>query len=157
MSTTAIRKAQAANAQMSDGVGGLTIVASAARTVSADIGDTRLSNMRNARAVLFVLDVTAQSGTAPTLDVAVVAKIDNSYTLLARFSQYAATTGKKAIKMYRDTTQAAELVLDTLANVAATGGFAAGVTEWDDILVVKWAIAGTTPSFTFSVKAYPIY
>jgi hypothetical protein len=130
------------------------LLASAVQTASgtgADVGDRSLEL---ASALLLVLDVTAQAGTTPTLDVVIQAKIGGNYVNLARFSQYAAATGPKAVNIKRDQAFATELV--PAADPAVGSGLLANNHDWLATLRVKWAIAGTTPSFTFSVTCFPI-
>lgn len=101
---------------------------SGATTVTGDSGSRRLNP--RAEKLSVVVDVTAQSGTAPTLDVTVQWSHDGGTTWVSTssdaFTQYAATTGTKM------------LLLDAKAPVYR----------------VLWAIAGTTPSFTFSVTSW---
>lgn len=101
----------------------LTMIGSAARTATAagdwfDVGD--------AHTLRLLLDVTAASGTTPTLDVVVQTRkdaSDSSPRTAATFTQAtAATNERKAVS-----------ALDRQARVNCT-------------------IAGTTPSFTFSVS-----
>lgn len=111
--------------------GPTTVVASAARTttgqsaaiVSADvevawIGDSALSLMVN---------VTAASGTTPTLDLSLQWSSDGGTTwhtpdTAQTFAQITATTAK-------------------VKNFAVLG----------DVYRIVWTVGGTTPSFTFSV------
>lgn len=109
------------------------LVASAARTAtgtgSAQCGFGRYEKFT------FQLDVTAASGTTPTLDVTIQHSIDggtNWFTLVA-FTQKT-TTGEE---------------LKTEAEVEAATAEAYG-----DCFRAIWTIGGTTPSFTFTVKAF---
>ena len=133
---------------------GVELLASAARTADATGADVTNATFETARALLIVCDVTAQSGTAPTLDVAIQAKIDGSYTTLARFSIYAAATGKKCINVKRDLSFATEITL--AADPAVSTGLLINNHDWSNILRAKVVITGTTPSFTFAVTAYPV-
>lgn len=132
----------------------ITLLASAARTATGTGADVTDVEMEKATSLLVVINVTAQSGTTPTLDVAIQVKLDGSYTNLARFSQYGAATGKKAGNVKRDLSFATEIVLE--ADPAVGSGFAVNQHDWSDTFRVKWTIGGTTPSFTFSVACYPI-
>lgn len=101
-----------------------TLVASAARTTSSDSG--ALSGYGDASTLRCVLDVTAASGTTPSMTVTLEDTLDG--TNWHQIGTFAAKTaaGVEAINV--------------------TAPFA-------DRIRVKWAITGTTPSFTFSVTA----
>ena len=80
--------------------------------------------------VVFILDSAAGTGTTPTLDVTVEASADNS--------TFAAVSGA------------------AFTQVTTTAGRQKLVVNHDDVaryLRVRYTIAGTTPSFTFSVTA----
>lgn len=102
----------------------MTIVASAARTTSGT--QTFGTQDSGRKAMRMQLDVTAASGTTPTLDVVIEDTIDgtNWNTIGSAFTQK---------------TAAGRQVLDFQ-------GLFTGQ------LRVRWTIGGTTPSFTFSVK-----
>ena len=116
----------------------LTVLASAARTATANSSD--MEN-RAARGVRLFLNVSAVSGTTPTLDVKVQVKdpISDTYIDLpnAAFAQKT-TTGSDELTIYPGVTTAANRAVSTA-------------------LSQKWrvvaTIGGTTPSFTFSVAA----
>lgn len=113
-----------------------TAVASAARTASGDGSD--LTN-RNAKGAVVTLDVTAATGTTPTLDVKIVAKdaLSGKYVDIpgASFSQKTGT-GTDTLVVYPGVAETANRsVSDVLPRT------------WR----VSWTIGGTTPSFTFSV------
>jgi hypothetical protein len=102
-----------------------TAVASAARTTS---GNQTFGTQDSGKKALRVqLDVTAASGTTPTLDVVIEDTLDgtNWNTIGSAFTQKT-TTGRQVIDIQ---------------------GLFTGQ------LRVRWTIGGTTPSFTFSVKA----
>lgn len=102
----------------------VTLVASAARTTSSNSGAIAgFSDVNNAR---IQLNVSAASGTTPTLDVLVEGTVDgtNWYTLNT-FTQKTGATNDVAL----------------VQNIVG------------DQLRVRWTIGGTTPSFTFSVVA----
>src|SRR5262245_21679853 len=82
--------------------GGIELLASAVRTVNGSGVDISDRTIEQASALLIVIDVTAQGGTTPTLDVVIQAKIGANYVNLARFSQYGAATGPKGINVKRD-------------------------------------------------------
>lgn len=103
----------------------LTPVASAARTTSSDSGWLNCEKYSTLR---LILDVTARSGTSPTLDVTVFTADDSSGT-----NARAATGSPFAQK----------------TNVAAERKTFTGL---DAYYRVAWTVGGTTPSFTFSVS-----
>lgn len=73
------------------------------------------------------LEVTAASGTAPTLDVVLEDTLDGTtFNVVGTFTQ---------------ATAAARQVVNVTA-------------PFTDRLRVRWTVAGTTPSFTFSVLGY---
>lgn len=132
----------------------ITLLPLTARTASGAGSDFQEGSIGSAQSLLFELDVTAQSGGTPTLDVAIQAKMDGQYVNLARFSQTAAATGKKVVHVHRNRAAAAETVL--AADPVVGTGYLAGDFEWLDTLRVKYTIAGTTPSYTFSVTVTPL-
>lgn len=132
----------------------VTLLASAARTADGAGSDVSDAALEIASGLILALDVTAQSGTGPTLDVAVLAKIGASYVILGRFSRTSAATGEKGIVVSRDLAFATELA--PAADPAVSTGLLVNNHHWMSTLKVKYAIAGTTPSFTFSVVAYPV-
>jgi hypothetical protein len=99
------------------------VVPSAARTTSGDSGI--LTGYGPARTLRVQLDVTAVAGTSPTLDVYVEDTLDGStWNVLA----------------------------PALARATAVSRQVVNITEvFADRLRVRWVIAGTSPSFTFSV------
>lgn len=104
------------------------VVASAARTATGNSGALRLPSP--ARSASLLLDVTAASGTTPTLDVSVEWSHDGG------------------------TTWAASQPTDTFTQITAAGK---AVKRFDvkgpDYRIV-WTIGGGTPSFTFSAREY---
>lgn len=115
-----------------------TVLASAVRTATANSAD---QVNRFARGVRLFLNITAASGTAPTLDIKVQTKDPVSGVYLdlpgAVFAQKT-TTGSDDLTVYPGVAETAnETVSDALSRT------------WR----VVATIAGTTPSFTFSVGA----
>lgn len=104
-----------------------TLLASAARTASGNSPD--LTAYNGAKLAVY-LDVTAASGTSPTLDVTVKAKdpASGKYFLIGTFAQM---TG--------------------IASAAIFIGGGADVEFATRTYRIEYVIAGTTPSFTFSV------
>ncbi|NUO35882.1 MAG: hypothetical protein HOQ45_02430 [Nocardioidaceae bacterium] len=102
------------------------VVASAARTASGNSG--ALTGWGSASTLRAQLNVTAASGTAPTLDVVLEDSVDGGTTwnTIGTFTQ--ATTGARQV-----------------INVT---------TPFTDTLRVRWTVGGTTPSFTFAVDVY---
>lgn len=100
-----------------------TVVASAARTVTGNSG--ALPNYGAASALRAQLNVTAGSGTSPTLNVLIEDSVDDGVTWN--------TVG-------------------TFAQRVGVGREVVNVTvPFGDVLRVSWTIGGTTPSFTFAV------
>ncbi len=101
-----------------------TMLASAARTVTGDTSATPTACGKHKEAVFF-LDITAASGTTPTLDVVIKTKdpASGKWITLATFTQKTAVGNE----------------MKGQANLLGSQ------------LAVFYTIAGTTPSFTFSV------
>jgi len=100
----------------------VTLLASAARTTTASAA--AVTGFAAARQLCLQLQVTAASGTAPTLDVVVQDTVDGTnYNTIATFTQAAAVT-REVIRL---------------------------ATPFTDSLRVVYTIGGVTPSFTFSV------
>jgi hypothetical protein len=138
-----------------DALAAVTLKASgeeSADTTGVDVAD---ANLEKASALLLLLNVTAQSGTGPTLDVAVQAKIGGLYYNLARFAQRGATTTKTALIVKRNPALVSELTLE--ADPAVGSGLLNNDgAQWIDTLRYKSDLGGTTPSYTYSVTVYPI-
>ena len=102
-----------------------TLVASAARTASGNSG--ALEGFGPYDRAVIQLDVTAASGTTPSMTVTVEDTVDGTnYNTVQAFAAKTAV-GREVIRI---------------------------TTPFSDTLRVSWAITGTTPSFTFSVSAY---
>lgn len=99
-----------------------TILASAARTTTGASGSIDFST---ADEVLVMLNVTAASGTTPTLDVSIVT-VDDDGT---------------------------EYTIATFTQKTAVAKEAKGVSVFGSKLKINYTIGGTTPSFTFAVTA----
>lgn len=112
----------------------VTLVASAARTASGDSGT--LEGFGDVTAARVQLNVSAASGTTPTLDVVVEDTLDGtSWNTIGTFAQKVAA-GREVINMHAGKAESA-----TFQPLFAD--------RWR----VRWTIGGTTPSFTFSVAA----
>lgn len=101
------------------------LVTSAPRTASGDSGP--LDGFGDSTHLRAQLEVTAASGTTPTLDVVLEDSLDGTtWNVVGTFAQRVGA-GRQVI------------------NVAA---------PFADRLRVRWTVGGTTPSFTFSVAAH---
>lgn len=101
------------------------LVPSAARTASGDTGT--LDGYGVADSARVQLEVTAASGTSPTLDVVVEDTLDGTnWNVVGTFAQKTAA-GREVVNLS---------------------------TPFTDRLRVRWTVGGTSPSFTFSVIAY---
>jgi hypothetical protein len=101
------------------------VVPSQARTASGDTGVLDGWGVPDVARVQ--LDVTAASGTSPTLDVVVEDTLDGvNWNVVGTFAQKTAA-GREVINLS---------------------------TPFADRLRVRWTVGGTSPSFTFSVTAY---
>lgn len=99
--------------------------ASAAKTTTGN--GAGLTGYAAARNLVIQLEVTAASGTLPTLDVVIQDTVDGTnWFTIATFTQ--ATTTTVAVQRVS--------------------------TAFTDQLRASWTIAGTTPSFTFNVKTF---
>jgi hypothetical protein len=100
-------------------------VASAARTTSSDSG--AIPGLGYSKTLRAQLNVTAASGTTPTLDVLIEDTLDDTtWNTVGTFVQKI-TTGREVINV-------------TIPYTAT--------------LRVRWTVGGTTPSFTFAVHIY---
>lgn len=127
----------------------VVLVSSAARTATAN-GSTLTIPI--ADVYTFVIEVTAVSGTGPTLDIAYQNSYDDGTTfqyMPFRSSQFTATRVEEFTFPQNMRNFSAEG-----NQVAATGGFLCK----NFILARKgrfvWTIGGTNPSFTFLITAY---
>lgn len=117
----------------------IVLFSSAARTVTTNSADQ--TNPREWRGLLLFLSITAASGTTPTLDITVQVKDPTSEIYVAipgaAFAQKT-TTGTDTLMLYPGIGETANrevsVAIGTTWRVVAT-------------------IAGTTPSFTFSLTA----
>ncbi len=98
------------------------VIESLARTTNGNSGDLRASGGNSVRAQL---NVTAATGTSPTLNVLIEDSVDGgiNYNTIGTFAQKTAA-GREVISI---------------------------TTPFSETLRVSWTIAGTNPSFTFSV------
>lgn len=123
-----------------------TLLASAAKTTSSQ--SSTLTGFGSFRTALIQLDVTAQSGTTPTLDVYIDTTIDDTNWLsMVHFAQFAATTGRRVAQLSE---HGAVGMSDFDLTDLPAGTIRQG--SWGSSLRVRWLISGVSPSFTFSVK-----
>lgn len=102
-----------------------TLVPSAARTASGDSG--KLNGWGSAKTIRAQLEVTAASGTSPTLDVVIEDTLDGvNWNDVGSFTQKTAA-GRQVIDI---------------------------TVPFSETLRIRWTIGGTSPSFTFSLAAY---
>lgn len=103
----------------------VTLLASGARTTTA--AATAVAGFAAAAKLVLQLNVTAASGTTPTLDVVVQDTVDGTnYSTIATFTQAVGVT-REVIRLS---------------------------TPFTDSLRVSYEIGGVTPSFTFSVISW---
>lgn len=114
-----------ARTDISTAAGLETLVVSAARTATGNSGV--ISGWGAVTVLRLQLDVTAASGTSPTLDVVVEDTLDG--------------TNWNTVGTFAQKTVAAREVINVTAPFA-------------DRLRVRWTLGGTGPSFTFSVVTY---
>lgn len=123
-------------------VAGTTALASAARTTTGASG--ALTN-NSGRGALFFLNVTAATGTTPTLDVRLQVQDPVSLAFIdlpgCAFAQITTATGLRMIEIAPGLPEA--------ANVRVNRAL-------PRVYQIAWAITGTTPSYTFSVGIAPI-
>ncbi len=101
------------------------LVASAARTTSST--SAALSGYGASTTLRVQVDVTAASGTAPTLDVVIQDSLDGTtFNTIGTFAQKTAASRE-------------------VINITV---------PFSETLRVSWTVTGTTPSFTFAVVAY---
>jgi hypothetical protein len=97
------------------------IIETSPRTTNGNTGDLRVYGGESLRAQL---NVTAASGTAPTLNVLIEDTLDGlNYNTIGTFAQKAAA-GREVVNV---------------------------TVPFSETLRVSWTIAGTNPSFTFAV------
>ncbi len=130
---------QPMNFRAHDANNDVTVIASAARTATVNSED---QENRGARGVRLFLNVSAASGTTPTLDVKVQVKdpISDAFIDLpgAAFAQKTSASGLDELTIYPGVTVAANRAVSQPLSQ-----------RWR----VVATIGGTTPSFTFSVAA----
>lgn len=132
-----------------------TLVASAARTVTGNSGffDFPMEYVGGK----FYIDVSAASGTSPTLDIAIETTYDDGTTAIVcwRSAQISSAADYEIQTHWRmGVTSDTDMHTGRVA-LAATGGVISLPTPIADKLRVEWTIGGTNPSFTFAVYFIP--
>ena len=129
------------------------LLASAVRTSGGTGTEVQSDYIEQARALMFVLNVSAKS-VATSLDVVIQAKVGNLYYNLLRFAQVGDATPIKVVTIKRGiggATQSEDAAIDP---AVSTGWDNNETVEWLNTLRVKWALTAT--SYTFGVTVYPI-
>ncbi len=125
---------------------GLTIVTSAARTISGDSGDQLLSSVLEAGAAIsafgVLIDITVQGGTQASIDFDLQFKIAGSYTRVARYNSVPADG----------------LVAQLLVPQTGAKPLPIGDARWlsvPDAFRLAWTFntPGVTPTITFAALA----
>lgn len=102
----------------------ITFLPSSSRTSSGNSGNGTYVGENN-EAIVY-LEITAASGTTPTLDVVIQDTIDGTnWDTVSSFTQ-ASSTGREVIR----------------------------ISNFSRYMRISYTIGGTTPDFTFSVKTY---
>ncbi|MCX8159190.1 MAG: hypothetical protein N3D20_02790 [Candidatus Pacearchaeota archaeon] len=128
------------------------LVPSSARTANGDSGVIVLDDV-DIENLLIRLNVTAASGTSPTLDVYIQQSLDGgtNFVDVARFSQITGTTTNPH---YISLAAGAANSVNGAVGDATISAGTVGTSLVSNVLRVKWVIGGTSPSFTFTVDAF---
>lgn len=130
----------------------VTLVPSAARTVSGDSGALS-QHLETCEAAILVLDVTAAAAAAgDTLDVFIQHAVDDGtiWDDFAHVTQVLGNGGAKRVLAF----WSRRIAPTTAVKAPQDAALAVGVQQGPvgALWRVKWVIAGSTPSFTFSVS-----
>lgn len=128
------------------GATNLAILSSAAQTAT---GNSAPFNVPNLKELSVYVDVTAQSGTTPTLTVWLQSSPDDGVTWYDE-TNLISILNNDGSKTAGSTTANNRNILDV---GATTGRSVADYTVFGRTIRARWFIAGTTPSYTFSVRA----
>lgn len=123
-----------------------TLLASGALTAT---GNTSNITLPLCDSYTIILDVTAASGTSPTLDVALQVTVDGGTTWYSvmRFAQLTSTgTQRITFQPIQGRGEAS-----SQATIADTGGAATANQPLSQLTRFKYTIAGTSPSFTTAI------
>jgi len=127
----------------------LDLQTSAAQTATGNGGGIPVPAVRE---VLVFFDCTASSGTGETLDVLLQTSSDGGTTWFDMVYETAVSTDGDGTET--TPTEWDRDYVNLGADVACSGVRAVALyRDFGDLIRVKWFIAGTTPSYTFSVKA----
>ena len=147
----------------------VTLLPSGLRDENGNSGDVEGSTLEGAKAIVFVLDVSAVSGVDPKLDVAIYAKLGDWYYRMLQFGQKTAadTSGRQIRRDGASFTDAISVLTEVPTPSAASGYVKDGV-PWAETFVVAYKIQGTfapgepgppevlAEGITFSVTAIPL-
>ena len=147
----------------------VTLLASGLRDESGNGGEIVSELLEEAKAAVFILDISAVSGTLPKLDVAIYAKLGDWYYRMLQFTQKTAVdvSGRQLRRDGATMTDALSLVT-TVPEPTASSGLIKDGTPWTDTFVVAWKIQGTfapgdpgpppvpAEGITFSLTAVPL-
>lgn len=128
------------------------LVPSSARTSSGNSG-TIIYPYADIQNLVLRLNVTAASGTSPTLDVIFQQSFDNgtNWVDVARFSQITGTTANPHYICLSVGTN--DRVTGAVGDNTISAG-TVGVALVSPVWRVRWIIGGTSPSFTFVVDSF---
>lgn len=118
-----------------------------ASAAATSTGNTDLFQVSAFSAADILLDVTAASGTSPTLDLYIQKRLPDSSTWqdIAHFAQNTGSAGKQILSFVSSGNSIAAVQTDALTvNTVKTTLIGA---EWR----VRWVVGGTSPSFSFAV------
>ena len=115
----------------------MEVQASAAKTADGNSVDFTTPATPPIKGIMLFLEITAATGTTPTLDLDVEVKdpVSGKYFVVASFAQKTAA-GTDRLSIYPSLTAVANKAISDLLP-----------TTWR----LKWTIGGGSPSFTFSV------
>jgi len=123
--------------------------ASSAQTATGNGGGIAVAGVNE---ILVFFDCTASSGTGETLDVLLQSSSDGGTSWFDLASDQAIATDGDGTETAATTND--RDFIDLAADVACSGVRAvARYRNFGSLVRVRWFIAGTTPSYTFSVKA----
>lgn len=142
-----------ASNQLKPFVNGALVVA---QTALAATASSAAFVMPNAESYSLVLDVTAATGTTPTLDVVLQTSWDAGTTFIdlpLRYTQVTAAVVRYLV--FRNGLGMNEVALEQVA--ADTGGTLAKNCNFDPFnMKLKYTVGGTNPSFAFKVHLFAL-
>ena len=150
--------------------GAIDLLDSQIRAESGDGGEVDKVELCYAKGVLFILDITSVSGTSPTLDMAIYAKMGGYYFRLLQFTQKTGVfSGARFIRRDGASFTDAITLLSSVPTPTASSAYVKDGMPWSSTFVVAYNIGGTfapgdpgpppvpAEGFTFSVKAIPLH